>query len=118
MPLGGVLFRIQTGRHRWPETQGSLIEHVDELPDSKFVEFHVAHPLEAERGSIFQLDRAQGILCLPILDREGGLSGVVRLLTKRGGPFTAEDAARLQKFLRPLGTILDACCRLAHLGRA
>jgi hypothetical protein len=82
------------------------------------VEFHVAHPLEAERGSIFQLDRAQGILCLPILDREGGLFGVVRLLTKRGGPFTAEDAARLQKFLRPLGTILDAFCRLAHLGRA
>ena len=41
-----------------------------------------------------------------------------RLLTKRGGPVTAEDAARLQECLCPLGTILDACRRLAHLGQA
>lgn len=60
--------------------------------------------------------RARSLLCRPILEREAGLFRVVRLLTKRGGPFTAEDAARLQGFLCPLGTILDACRRLAQLG--
>jgi hypothetical protein len=55
---------------------------------------------------------------LPILERDAGLFRVVRLLTKRGGPVPAEDAARLQEFLCPLGTILDACRRLAHLGQA
>ena len=55
---------------------------------------------------------------LPILEREAGLFRVVRLLTKRGGPFPAEDAARLREFLCPLGTVLDACRRLAHLGQA
>ncbi len=63
-------------------------------------------------------DRMRIILCLPILDREGGLFDVVPLLTKRGGPLTAEAAARWQECLCPLGTTLDPWCRLAHLGRA
>jgi hypothetical protein len=127
--------------------QGRLIEHVGELSESKFVEFlehsthdlnallgalrtvrgqvseslpdrtlaaaayRIARLLEAERGMIYRL-------FLPILDREAGLFGVVQLLPKRGGPFTAEDAARLQESLCPLSTIPDACCRPAHLGQA
>jgi hypothetical protein len=105
MPLGGVLFRIQTGGHRWPETQGGLIEHVDELPDSKFVEFHVAHPLEAERGSIFQLDRAQGILYSRVAQTGGTAPLMIELPITKG---IAGNAARPgQPF-----------CRLAHLERA
>ena len=96
MPLGGVLFRIQTGGHRWPETQGSLIEHVDELPDSKFVEFHVAHPLEAERGSIFQLDRAQTGGTAPLMIELPITKGIAGNAARPGQPF----------------------CRLAHLERA
>ncbi len=46
------------------------------------------------------------------------LSSVLQLLIKCGGPLTAEDAARLQEFRCLLGTILDACRRLAHLGQA
>jgi hypothetical protein len=38
-------------------------------------------------------------------------------LSKRGEPFTAEVAARLQEFLCLLGTILDACRRLSQLGQ-
>jgi hypothetical protein len=63
-------------------------------------------------------DRMRIFLWLPLLDREGGLLGVVRLLTKRGGLFSAEDDARLQECPCPLGTTPDTCCRLAHLGQA
>jgi hypothetical protein len=71
--------------------------------------YRVAHLLEAERGMIYRP-------CLSILGRGDGLFGMAQLLTKRGGPFTAKDTARLQKFLRLPGTILGVCCRAAHLG--
>jgi len=72
----------------------------------------VVHLLVAERGTIFQLDRTQGTLRPRVAQTDGADS------LKRGGPFMAEDAARLQKFFCPPGTILDACRRLAHLGQA
>jgi hypothetical protein len=67
-------------------------------------------PAEQMVGSLAHI-----IFCLSIPDRERGLFGAVRLFAKRGEPYTAEDAARLRKYLRPLGTILDVCRRLEHV---
>ena len=75
-------------------------------------------PSQAQPGIGLAHELSHAHRRLPILEREAGLFRVVRLLTKRGGPFPAEDAARLREFLCPLGTVLDACRRLAHLGQA
>ena len=40
--------------------------------------------------------RTRSILCVPIADRQGKRVGVVQVLNKRGGPFTAIDEMRLR----------------------
>ena len=50
-----------------------------------------------------QIDRESGfrtrnMLCVPVIDRAGARLGVVQVLNKRGGPFTAIDIRRLKAF--------------------
>jgi len=40
----------------------------------------------------------RSILCMPVFNKEGKPIGVTQVLNKRGGPFTAEDEARLSAF--------------------
>ena len=61
--------------------------------------------------------RTRIIVC-PSWSAKPGCSGWCGCSSSAEGPFLAEDAARLQEFICPLGTILDACRRLAHLGQA
>jgi adenylate cyclase len=42
--------------------------------------------------------RTRNILCVPLVDRVGERLGVVQVLNKRGGPFTAVDIRRLKAF--------------------
>ena len=42
--------------------------------------------------------RTRNILCLPVTDKFGGQIGVVQVLNRRGGPFTAVDTQRLKSF--------------------
>jgi adenylate cyclase len=42
--------------------------------------------------------RTRNILCAPLIDRAGEHLGVVQVLNKRGGPFTAVDIRRLKAF--------------------
>ena len=42
--------------------------------------------------------RTRNILCVPLIDRAGDRLGVVQVLNKRGGPFTAVDIRRLKAF--------------------
>jgi adenylate cyclase len=57
----------------------------------------------ADRRFNPEIDRASGfhtrnILCVPIVDRLGERQGVVQVLNKRGGPFSAVDIRRLKAF--------------------
>jgi adenylate cyclase len=42
--------------------------------------------------------RTRNMLCTPLIDRAGERLGVVQVLNKRGGPFTAVDIRRLKAF--------------------
>ena len=42
--------------------------------------------------------RTRNLLCVPLIDRSGVRLGVVQVLNKRGGPFTAVDIRRLKAF--------------------
>ena len=59
-----------------------------------------------------QVDRATGyrtqsILAIPVLGKKGQRIGVVEVLNKFGGPFTAKDEIRLRAFSAEIGISLD-----------
>jgi adenylate cyclase len=49
----------------------------------------------------------QSILCVPIVNESGRVIGVTQVLNKRGGPFTADDEARLRAFTAQLAISLE-----------
>jgi adenylate cyclase len=49
----------------------------------------------------------RSILCVPILNKAGETIGVNQVLNRRGGPFTAEDEARLKAFTAQLAISLE-----------
>jgi len=65
-----------------------------------------------------EVDKASGfftrnILCLPILNRAGGVFAVAQLLNKKGDkPFGPEDEQQFETFARPIGLILETCSRM------
>jgi putative ABC transport system ATP-binding protein len=76
-------------------------------------EFDEANPVRAKQGMTNQIFVTQSLLCMPAFDRNGQVSGVVQLLNKRGGGFSADDERVLHDFAGPLGIILETCSRLS-----
>lgn len=51
--------------------------------------------------------RTRSVLCVPVRDRSGRISGVVQLINRRKGQFSTEDLATLQAFSELLGFALE-----------
>ena len=49
----------------------------------------------------------RSILCVPVANKNGKVIGVTQALNKRGGPFTAEDEARLKAFTAQVSIALE-----------
>lgn len=49
----------------------------------------------------------RSILCVPVVNKHGATIGVTQVLNKRGGPFTAEDEARLRAFTAQVSIALE-----------
>jgi adenylate cyclase len=49
----------------------------------------------------------RSILCVPVVNKTGKVIGVTQALNKRGGPFTAEDEARLKAFTAQVSIALE-----------
>ena len=49
----------------------------------------------------------RSILCVPIVNKDGRIIGVTQSLNKKGGPFTAEDEARLKAFTAQVSIALE-----------
>lgn len=49
----------------------------------------------------------RSILCVPIVNKQGRIIGVTQSLNKKGGPFTAEDEARLKAFTAQVAIALE-----------
>ncbi|MGD9788775.1 MAG: GAF domain-containing protein [Sulfuricellaceae bacterium] len=49
----------------------------------------------------------RSILCVPVVNKSGKIIGVTQVLNKRGGPFTAEDEARLRAFTAQVSIALE-----------
>ncbi len=49
----------------------------------------------------------RSILCVPVINKDGHIIGVTQVLNKRGGPFTAEDEARLKAFTAQVSIALE-----------
>jgi adenylate cyclase len=49
----------------------------------------------------------RSILCVPVVNKHGKVIGVTQALNKRGGPFTAEDEARLKAFTAQVSIALE-----------
>jgi adenylate cyclase len=49
----------------------------------------------------------RSILCVPIVNKYGKIIGVTQALNRRGGPFTAEDEARLKAFTAQVSIALE-----------
>ena len=49
----------------------------------------------------------RSILCVPVVNKNGKCIGVTQALNKRGGPFTAEDEARLKAFTAQVSIALE-----------
>jgi len=49
----------------------------------------------------------RSILCVPVINKLGKCIGVTQALNKRGGPFTAEDEARLKAFTAQVSIALE-----------
>ncbi len=49
----------------------------------------------------------RSILCVPVVNKNGKIIGVTQALNKRGGPFTAEDEARLRAFTAQVSIALE-----------
>ncbi len=49
----------------------------------------------------------RSMLCVPIVNKSGQIIGVTQALNKRGGPFTADDEARLKAFTAQVSIALE-----------
>ena len=49
----------------------------------------------------------RSILCTPVINKDGKIIGVTQVLNRRGGPFTAEDEARLKAFSAQVSIALE-----------
>ncbi len=49
----------------------------------------------------------RSILCVPVVNKNGKVIGVTQTLNKRGGPFSAEDEARLKAFTAQVSIALE-----------
>jgi adenylate cyclase len=49
----------------------------------------------------------RSILCVPVVNKSGKVIGVTQVLNKRGGPFTADDEARLKAFTSQISIGLE-----------
>ena len=49
----------------------------------------------------------RSMLCIPVVNKDGKIIGVTQVLNKRGGPFTAEDEARLKAFTAQVSIALE-----------
>ena len=49
----------------------------------------------------------RSILCVPIVNKDGRIIGVTQTLNKSGGPFTAEDEARLKAFTAQVSIAIE-----------
>ena len=59
--------------------------------------------------------RTQTILCVPILDRRGGVIAVAQVLNKHGGaPFATADEQRFAEFAASLGVVLESWWQMAR----
>ena len=51
--------------------------------------------------------RTRSVLCVPTLDRAGGIMGVAQAINKAGGPFAEEDAALLKAISSQIGVAVE-----------
>ena len=79
--LTEIRLPVGTGLAGWAAAQGETINLADAYEDSRFNR-------EVDRRTGY---RTRSLLCMPIRDREGSVAGVVQVLNKRRGTFTAED---------------------------
>ncbi len=82
---GGAVFEIRLGVGEgiagWVAKSGETVNIPDAYVDDRF------YPKVDLRSGY----RTRSILCMPMLNREGTTVGVIQVLNKTGGPFTAED---------------------------
>jgi signal transduction histidine kinase len=78
-------FRVGEGVAGWVAEHGAPLNLADAYADARF------NP-DVDRASGY---RTRSILCLPLFDSRGAVAGVIQVLNKRGGPFSADDEALL-----------------------
>ncbi len=78
-------------------TSGETINLPHAYADLRF------NPAQDRRTGYF----TRSILCVPIVNKAGKIIGVTQALNKKGGPFTAEDEARLKAFTAQLAISLE-----------
>ena len=57
----------------------------------------------------------RSILCTPVVNKQGKVIGCTQVLNKRGGPFTAEDEARLKAFTSQIAIALENAALFADV---
>jgi len=88
-------------------TAGEIINIPDAYQDSRF------NP---------EIDKRMGyttrtILCVPVRNKDGSKLGVVQVLNKNGGPFTANDERRLMAFSAQAAIALENATLFAEVNR-
>ena len=78
-------------------TTGETVNIEDAYLDPRFNQ-------EVDRATGY---RTQSILAIPVVGKKGQRIGVVEVLNKFGGPFTAKDEIRLRAFSAEIGISLD-----------
>ncbi len=123
----GTLFLMDRERDEiWSLVGLGLAQQEIRLPTSKGIAGHVARTGEtiniadAYQDTRFERDvdrrlgyKTNSLLCLPILNKDNQVVGVLQLLNKAGGPFTASD----EEFLRALSDHCALAIENAQLHR-
>jgi adenylate cyclase len=95
--VGEIRFPDHVGIAGTVFTSGETINLPHAYADLRF------NPAQDRRTGYF----TRSILCVPIVNKTGKIIGVTQALNKKGGPFTAEDEARLKAFTAQLAISLE-----------
>jgi serine phosphatase RsbU (regulator of sigma subunit) len=123
----GTVFLVDRERDEiWSLVGLGLAQQEIRLPSSKGIAGHVARTAEtinladAYKDPRFEPDvdrrlgyKTNSLLCLPILNKDNMVVGVIQLLNKVGGPFTSAD----EEFLRALSDHCALAIENAQLHR-
>ena len=106
-------FRASPWEIRWAKFACRITSGIEPAPYSPPAAPSIFPTLTPTCASIPAFDKRAGyftrsILCVPIFNKAGKAIGVNQVLNRRGGPFTAEDEARLKAFTAQLAISLES----------